>query len=234
MVGEGPEPPRLCGARLHDPAASPGVEQLPAQLGFAVLSLPGRLLLALCASHTACARIRFPSQAPAGLLPLRGPVPPRARIRCFVSIRSSKWTPAHLRVARNRLWNAHRDLEGHHRGLLRSGGAACHRAGWSRPGGISPGVAGPRHCGRGCAAARTAQTGVSDTGVGEIVPAAKCTGSRVGAAVRKILSTPAYRERQAVIGAAIARTQGAVAAAAITEEVVTTRRAMLREASFAS
>ena len=75
---------------------------------------------------------------------------------------------------------------------------------------------------------------IAYTGVGEIVPAAKCTGSRVGAAVRKILSTPAYRERQAVIGAAIARTQGAVAAAAITEEVVTTRRAMLREASFAS
>lgn len=75
---------------------------------------------------------------------------------------------------------------------------------------------------------------IAYTRVGEIVPAARCTGSSIRAAARKILSTPAHRERQAVIAAAIGRTQGAVSAAVIIEEVVTTRRAMLREAAFAS
>jgi len=65
---------------------------------------------------------------------------------------------------------------------------------------------------------------IAYTGVGEIVPAAKCTGSRIGAAARKILSRSTYREREAVIGAAIQRTQGAVSAASIIEEVVATRR----------
>ena len=65
---------------------------------------------------------------------------------------------------------------------------------------------------------------IAYTGVGEVVPGAKCTGSRIGAAARKILNTPTYREREAVIGAAIQRTQGAVAAALIIEEVVATRR----------
>lgn len=71
---------------------------------------------------------------------------------------------------------------------------------------------------------------VAYAGVGEIVPASKCTGTRIAAAARKILRTRAYREREAPISAAIQRTQGAVSAAAIIEEVVATGRAVGRDA----
>jgi zeaxanthin glucosyltransferase len=66
---------------------------------------------------------------------------------------------------------------------------------------------------------------ITYTGVGEIVPAAKCSGDRIAAAVRKVSSTAAYRERASAIRAAIQKTGGAAAAAAIIEEVVATRRA---------
>jgi zeaxanthin glucosyltransferase len=72
------------------------------------------------------------------------------------------------------------------------------------------------------------------TGVGEVVPAAKCNAFRIAAAARKILGMAGYRERECAIGAAIRRTQGAVSAAAIIEEVVTTRRPMIRDAAFVS
>jgi zeaxanthin glucosyltransferase len=66
--------------------------------------------------------------------------------------------------------------------------------------------------------------------IGEIIPAGKCTGSRVSEAARKILTNPTYRQRESVIRAAIQKTHGAVSAAAIVEEVVSTRRAVLRQA----
>ena len=73
---------------------------------------------------------------------------------------------------------------------------------------------------------------IAYTGTGEVVPAAKCTGARIAAAARKIFGAPSYREREAGIGAAIRGTHGAVSAAAIIEQVVTTRRAMIRDTAF--
>lgn len=67
------------------------------------------------------------------------------------------------------------------------------------------------------------------TGAGEVIPAAKCTPARVRSAVRKILSMPEYREREAAIGEAIRNTQGAAAAAGIIEEAISTRRPVIRE-----
>jgi zeaxanthin glucosyltransferase len=62
------------------------------------------------------------------------------------------------------------------------------------------------------------------TGAGEVVPARECTAARVRSAMRKVLSAPEYREREAPIGAAIGNTQGAEAAAGIIEEAIATRR----------
>jgi MGT family glycosyltransferase len=73
---------------------------------------------------------------------------------------------------------------------------------------------------------------IAHAGIGEIVPAAKCTASRIRAAARKILSSDAYRERECAIRAAINRTSGAVDAAAIIEEVITTCRPVSRHGVF--
>lgn len=70
--------------------------------------------------------------------------------------------------------------------------------------------------------------------VGESVPAAECSGARIGAALRKVLGSAAYREREAAISAAIRKTQGAVSAAAIIEGVVATRGAITYDAALVS
>lgn len=75
---------------------------------------------------------------------------------------------------------------------------------------------------------------IAYTQTGEIVPAAKCSPSAIASAAGKILNTPAYREREAPIRAAIQITQGAPTAAAIIEEIVATRRPLLRDAVPAS
>lgn len=69
---------------------------------------------------------------------------------------------------------------------------------------------------------------IAYTRVGEVIQANECSGAAVGAAVRKILDTSAYRDRESVIRAAIEKTRGATSAADIIEEVIATRRPILR------
>ena len=69
---------------------------------------------------------------------------------------------------------------------------------------------------------------IAYTGIGEVVRATKCNGSRIAAAARKILGTRVYRERTAIIRDAIDRTHGAADAAAIVEEGLLTGRPVLR------
>jgi zeaxanthin glucosyltransferase len=69
---------------------------------------------------------------------------------------------------------------------------------------------------------------IAYTQTGEVISAAKCSAQAISAAVRKILGTPAYRERGSAIRDSIARTHGAVAAAGIIEEVFATRRPVPR------
>jgi zeaxanthin glucosyltransferase len=74
---------------------------------------------------------------------------------------------------------------------------------------------------------------IAYTQTGEIVAAEHCTGPAIGAAARKILSTPAYRKQASRIGDAIETTHGAVSAAAIIECAVATRSAVVRDAPVA-
>lgn len=75
---------------------------------------------------------------------------------------------------------------------------------------------------------------IAYTQTGEIIPAAGCSPGAIASAARKILSTSAYREREAPIRDAIQSTHGAPPAAAIIEEVVLTRRPLLRNSVLAS
>lgn len=73
---------------------------------------------------------------------------------------------------------------------------------------------------------------IAYAGIGEVVPAAKCTPSLISTAARKIIGSDAYREREFAIRGAINRTRGAVDAAAIIEKVITTCRSVSRDAVF--
>lgn len=70
---------------------------------------------------------------------------------------------------------------------------------------------------------------IAYTGAGETLSAAKCSGPRLRAAVRKILSTPAYRKRASVLSMVIQKTEGAAAAAEIIEEAVSMCRPVMRK-----